>query len=71
MKGAVEHQLHFVRVKGERWLELRDLNVTDDVHVIFDSRMALLVADLWPGDEPIAPFSPAEETIIEELEAIA
>jgi len=70
LKGAVGRQLHFIHKDGERWLELRDANVADDEHVIFDARLALLVADLWPVAEPIAPLAPAEEITIQELEAV-
>jgi hypothetical protein len=70
LKGAVGRQLHFVRKGNERWLELRDPKVADDEHVIFDARLALLVADLWPEAEPIAPLVPADEIAIQELEAV-
>ena len=70
LKGAVGRQLHFMRKANERWLELRDSNVADDEHVIFDARLALLVADLWPVAEPITPLAPAEEITIRELEAV-
>jgi hypothetical protein len=70
LKGAVGRQLHFVSREGERWLELRDPKVADDEHVIFDARLALLVADLWPLAEPITPLAPAEEITIQELEAV-
>jgi hypothetical protein len=70
LKGAVGRQLHFIRKSGERWLELRDENVADDEHVIFDARLALLVADLWLAAEPIAPLGPADEIAIRELEAV-
>ena len=63
-------QLHFVTKDGERWLELRDPKVADDEHVIFDARLALLVADLWPTAEPITPLEPAEEIIIKKMEAV-
>lgn len=70
LQGAVGRQLHFIHKDGERWLELRDANVADDEHVIFDARLALLVADLWPVAEPITPLAPAEEITIQELEAV-
>ena len=70
LKGAVGRQLHFIHKGNERWLELRDANVADDEHVIFDARLALLVADLWPVAEPITPLAPAEEVTIQELEAV-
>jgi hypothetical protein len=70
LKGAVGRQLHFVRKGNERWLELRDANVADDEHVIFDARLALLVADLWPLTEPITPLAPADEIEIQQLEAV-
>lgn len=70
LKGAVGRQLHFIHKDGERWLELREPNVADDEHVIFDARLALLVADLWPVAEPITPLAPAEEITIQELEAV-
>ena len=70
LKGAVGRQLHFIHKDGERWLELRDPKVADDEHVIFDARLALLVADLWPVAEPITPLAPAEEITIQELEAV-
>ncbi len=70
LKGAVGRQLHFVSKGGERWLELRDPKVADDEHIIFDARLALLVADLWPVAEPITPLAPAEEITIQELEAV-
>jgi hypothetical protein len=70
LKGAVGRQLHFIHEDNERWLELRDSNVADDEHVIFDARLALLVADLWPVTEPITPLAPAEEITIQELEAV-
>lgn len=70
LKGAVGRQLHFIHKDGERWLELREPNVADDEHVIFDARLALLVADLWPVAEPITPLAPAEEVTIQELEAV-
>jgi hypothetical protein len=66
----VGRQLHFVRKGNERWLELRDANVADDEHVIFDARLALLVADLWPLTEPITPLAPADEIEIQQLEAV-
>jgi hypothetical protein len=71
LKGAVGRQLHFIRNEGERWLELRDRNVANDEHVIFDARLALLVADLWPVDEPITPLVQADEIIIQELETVS
>jgi hypothetical protein len=71
LKEAVGRQLHFARKAGERWLELRDPKVADDEHVIFDTRLALLVADLWPPDEPITPLAPAEESTLQELEAVS
>lgn len=70
LKGAVGRQLHFIHKNGERWLELRDPKVADDEHIVFDARLALLVADLWPVTEPIAPLAPAEEITIQELEAV-
>jgi len=70
LKGAVGRQLHFIHKSGGRWLELRDPKVADDEHVIFDARLALLVADLWPVSEPITPLAPAEEITIQELEAV-
>jgi len=70
LKGAVGRQLHFIHKDGERWLELRDPKVADDEHVIFDARLALLVADIWPVAEPIAPLAPAEEIAIKQLEAV-
>jgi hypothetical protein len=70
LKGAVGRQLHFISKGGERWLELRDSKVADDEHVIFDARLALLVADLWPVAEPIAPLAPADEIAIQQLEAM-
>jgi methylase of polypeptide subunit release factors len=70
LKGAVGRQLHFIRKDGERWLDLRDPKVADDEHIIFDARLALLVADLWPVAEPIAPLAPAEETAIQQLEVV-
>jgi len=70
LKGAMGRQLHFIHKDGERWLELREPNVADDEHVIFDARLALLVADLWPVAEPITPLAPAEEITIQELEAV-
>jgi hypothetical protein len=70
LKGAVGRQLHFVQKDGERWLELRDSKVADDEHVIFDARLAILVADIWPVTEPITPLAPAEEITIQELEAV-
>lgn len=70
LKGAVGRQLHFIKRDGERWLELRDPKVADDEHVIFDARLALLVADIWPVTEPIPPLAPADEITIRELEAI-
>jgi methylase of polypeptide subunit release factors len=70
LKGAVGRQLHFIQKGDERWLELRDPKVADDEHVIFDARLALLVADLWPVAEPITPLAPAEEITIQELEAV-
>jgi len=69
LKGAVGRQLHFIIKDGERWLELRDPKVADDEHIVFDARLALLVADIWPVAEPIAPLAPAEEIVIQELEA--
>ncbi|MEI7936152.1 MAG: hypothetical protein WCK27_05630 [Verrucomicrobiota bacterium] len=70
LQGAVGRQLHFVQKNGERWLELRDPKVADDEHVIFDARLAILVADIWPLTEPITPLAPAEEITIQELEAV-
>ncbi|HWQ92356.1 MAG TPA: N-6 DNA methylase [Clostridia bacterium] len=70
LKGAVGRQLHFIHKGNERWLELRDAKVADDEHVIFDARLALLVADLWPVAEPITQLAPAEEITIQELEAV-
>jgi hypothetical protein len=70
LKGAVIRQLHFIRVDGERWLELRDTSVVDDPHIIFDARISLLAADLWPNNEPIAPLTQAEEQILKELELV-
>jgi hypothetical protein len=70
LKGAVGRQLHFVSKGGERWLELRDPKVADDEHIVFDARLALLVADLWPVAEPITPLAPAEEITIQELEVV-
>ena len=49
---------------------MRDPKVANDEHVIFDARLALLVADLWPVAEPITPLAPAEEITIQELEAV-
>jgi hypothetical protein len=70
LKGAVGRQLHFVRKGNERWLELRDPKVADDEHVMFDARLALLVADLWPEAEPIAPLPLTDEATIQQLESI-
>jgi len=70
LKGAVGRQLHFITKNGERHLELRDPKVADDEHIIFDARLALLVADLWPVAEPITPLTPAEEIEIKQLEAV-
>lgn len=70
LKGAVISQLHFIKIDGERGLELRDMNVTDDAHVICDARIALLAADLWPTDEPIAPLTQTEEKTLKELELV-
>jgi hypothetical protein len=70
LKGAVGRQLHFIRRGNERWLELRDPKIADDEYVIFDARIALLVADLWPITEPIPPLAPAEESAVQELEAV-
>ncbi len=70
LKGAVGRQLHFITKNGERHLELRDPKVADDEHIIFDARLSLLVADLWPVAEPIAPLTPAEEIEIKQLEAV-
>lgn len=70
LKGAVGRQLHFITKNGERCLELRDPKVADDEHIIFDARLSLLVADLWPVAEPITPLTPAEEIEIKQLEAV-
>jgi hypothetical protein len=70
LKGAVGRQLHFITKNGERHLELRDPKVADDEHIIFDARLSLLVADLWPVAEPISPLTPAEEIEIKQLEAV-
>jgi len=70
LKGAVGRQLHFITKNGERYLELRDPKVADDEHIVFDARLALLVADLWPVAEPITPLTPAEEIEIKQLEAV-
>jgi hypothetical protein len=72
LKAAVSRDLHFIRVDGERWLELRRTDhVADDEHAIFDARLALLVADLWPASEPIAPLSSQEETALREMELVS
>lgn len=72
LKGAVLSDLHFIRISGERWLELRRTeHIADDEHAIFDARLALLVADLWPTGEPITPLSSNEETAIRELELVS
>lgn len=71
LKSAVKHQLHFIRVEGERWLELRQFSVADDPHVVFDAQIALLSADLWPADEPIKPLTPSEEEALKELELVS
>jgi type I restriction-modification system DNA methylase subunit len=70
LKGAVGRQLHFTTKNGERWLELRDPKVADDEHIVFDARLALLVADLWPVDDPIAPLTLVDEIAVQELEAV-
>jgi hypothetical protein len=70
LKGAVGRQLHFITKNGERYLELRDPKVADDEHIVFDARLSLLVADLWPVAEPITPLTPAEEIEIKQLEAV-
>lgn len=70
LKGAVGRQLHFIRKNGERWLELRESKVADDEHVVFDARLALLAADLWPVNESIAPLDPAEEITLQQLETV-
>ena len=71
LKAAVSRDLHFIRVDGERWLELRRTDhVADDEHATFDARLALLVADLWPASEPIPPLSSQDETTIRELELV-
>jgi hypothetical protein len=71
LRGAVQHQLHFIRVDGERYLELRDLNVSTDPHVIFDAQLALTAADLWPTDEPIEPLTTADEEAVKQLELVS
>ena len=72
LKAAVSRDIHFIRVDGERWLELRRTDhVADDEHAIFDARLALLVADLWPASEPIAPLSSQDETSIREMELVS
>jgi hypothetical protein len=71
LKGAVGRHLHFIRVNGERWLEIRDVSVAaDDEHAVADARLALLVADLWPASEPSPALSPAEEVAVRELELV-
>jgi len=72
LRGAVRDDLQFVTGTDERHLQLRrtDHLVRDD-HIIFDARLALLVADLWPSSEPIAPLTAEEEKVVRELELIA
>ncbi len=71
LRGAVLHDIHFIKVDGERWLELRRTeNVVDDEHAVFDARLALLVADLWPASEPIVGFTQEEDAVIRELELV-
>jgi len=70
LKGAVKRQLHFIRVNGERYLELIELNVADDPYVIFDARLSLLAADLWPADELISPLTQTEEQTVKDLELV-
>lgn len=71
LKGAVLRQLHFIRVEGERWLELRDTTgIADDEHAVFDARLALHVADLWPTTEPIPALTAMEEAAIRECELV-
>jgi hypothetical protein len=70
LKEAVGRQLHFISKDGERWLELRDPKIADDEHVIFDARLALFVADIWPVAEPIMPLTSADEIAIQQLEAV-
>lgn len=71
LRGAVRYDLQFVTVGDERYLELRRINhLVQDEHTIFDARLALLVAELWPASEPIAPLTPQEEKAIRELQLV-
>jgi hypothetical protein len=71
LKAAVKGHLHFVQMDGQRWLELRDASIiSTDEHIIFDARLALQVADLWPEDEPITPLSTGDEQAIREMELV-
>jgi hypothetical protein len=69
LRAAIRHDIQFVTVDGERSLQLRRTDhLSDDEHVIFDARLALLVAEFWPSEEPIPPLTQSEEAAIKELE---
>jgi len=71
LRGAIRHDLRFITVDGERRLQLRPTDhLSGDDHAIFDARLALWVAELWPSDEPISPLTSAEEAVIKELELV-
>ncbi|WP_221028904.1 Eco57I restriction-modification methylase domain-containing protein [Actomonas aquatica] len=69
LRGSIRDDMNFVSIEGERWLELvRSDHLSSDEHIIFDARIALIVADLWPEAAPISPLTPEEEATIRELE---
>jgi hypothetical protein len=71
LRSAIRYDIQFITLYGERWLQLRRTDhITDDEHVIFDARLALVVADLWPVEEPISPLTPEQESAIKELELL-
>lgn len=71
LRGAVRHDLRFITVDGERRLQLRSTDhISVDDHAIFDARLALCIAELWPSDEPFAPLTHDDEAVIQELELV-
>jgi hypothetical protein len=69
LRNAIRGNINITRVDDERWIELRDASVlSDDEHAVFDARLALLVADLWPATEPIEPMSEADELAVHAME---
>lgn len=72
LRGAVRYDLQFITVQEERCLRLRRTDhLSQDEHAIFDARLALLVAELWPSDEPLPPLTQSEEAAVHEFELVA